>query len=52
MIVSMTPRAVFDEFDEGGLIPVTPERLEKSDKKSGKIVQCKSCSSFNQAPNT
>jgi hypothetical protein len=37
-------------FDDGGLIPVTPERLEKPDKKSGKIVQRKSCSSFSGRP--
>jgi hypothetical protein len=35
-----TPSAepILMSFGDGGLIPVTPERLEKSDKKSGKIV--------------
>ena len=46
---TLSTKPLLMSFDDGGLIPVTPERLEKSDKKSGKIVQRKSCSSFNQA---
>jgi hypothetical protein len=41
---TLSTKPLLMSFDDGGLIPVTPERLEKSDKKSGKIVQRKSCS--------
>jgi hypothetical protein len=43
---TLSTKPLLMSFDDGGLIPITPERLEKSDRKSGKIVQRKSCSSF------
>jgi hypothetical protein len=39
--LSATPLLM--SFDDGGLIPVTPEMLEKSDKKSGKIAKVQIC---------
>jgi hypothetical protein len=49
---TLSTKPLLMSFDDVGLIPTTPERFEKSDKKSGKIVQRKSCSSFNRAANT